>query len=385
MRRGRVFFYLAAILILVLVAAFVISQRVLQPSGADISDALEPTPVVDLVDVVVITQPTPRGTVLYETILGTIEMPRDVVIEGMFTDMALVVGRQAKFDLDSGIPLTASMLVDAADQLSARGSLAALSIPRGMVAVSIPISRLSSVSYAPKAGDHVSVIASMLFLDLDSEFQTELPNHVRVASGPYVDSETGQAFMTIAIEKPGVDQPTAFPFYGRTELDPILNELVYVVPGELQRSRLVTQMMFYDVEILQVGDFPLVEEEAAPAAAAAVDAEVAAAEAAAQAAQPQGAVAEEPEPVIPPDVITIIVTPQDAVTVNYLLFSGAELTLALRSSRDDSITTTEAATLQFLLDVYNIPIPAKLPYGMEPRIDELVPPTLGNDSQPAEQ
>jgi len=381
MRRGRVFFYLAAILILVLVAAFVISQRVLQPSGADISDAPEPTPVVDLVDVVVITQPTPRGTVLYETILGTIEMPRDVVIEGMFTDMALVVGRQAKFDLDSGIPLTASMLVDAADQLSARGSLAALSIPRGFVAVSIPISRLSSVSYAPKAGDHVSVIASMLFLDLDSEFQTSLPNNIGGVTGPFVNPETGESFITIRVVG-GTDAP----IYGRTELDPILNELAYVIPSEPQRTRLVTQTVLYDVEILQVGDFPLVEEEPPPAVDAEVgSAEAAAAEAAAQAAQPQGAVAEEPEPVIPPDVITIIVTPQDAVTVNYLLFSGAELTLALRSSRDDSITTTEAATLQFLLDVYNIPIPAKLSYGMEPRIDELVPPTLGNDSQPAEQ
>ena len=378
MRRGRVFFYLAAILILVLVAAFVMSQRLGQPSGADISDTAEPTPVVDLVEVVVITQPTPRGTVLYETILGMIEMPRDVVIEGMFTDMALVVGRQAKFDLDSGIPLTASMLAEAADQLSARGSLAALSIPRGMVAVSIPISRLSSVSYAPKAGDHVSVIASMLFLDLDSEFQTSLPNNVGGVTGPFVNPETGESYITIRVVG-GTDAP----IYGRTELDPILNELAYVIPSERQRTRLVTQTVLYDVEILQVGNFPLVEEEPAPPA---VDAEAAAAEAAAQAAaQPQGAAAAEPEPVIPPDVITIIVTPQDAVTVNYLLFSGAELTLALRSSRDDSITTTEAATLQFLLDVYNIPIPAKLPYGMEPRIDELVPPVLGNDSLPVEQ
>ncbi|MBM3144527.1 MAG: hypothetical protein FJ010_06050 [Chloroflexi bacterium] len=386
MRRGRVFFYLAAILILVLVAVFVFSQRLQQPSGAEITGA-EPTPVVDLVEIVVITQPTPRGTVLNETILGMIALPRDVVIEGMFTDMALVVGRQAKFDLDSGIPLTASMLVDTADQLSARGSLAALSIPRGMVAISIPISRLSSVSYAPKAGDHVSVIASMLFLDLDSEFQTSLPNHIRGIAGPYTDPETGQAFMTITIEKPTVEMATAFPFYGRTELEPILNELAYIAPGELQRPRLVTQMVLYDAEILQVGDFPLVEEERAAASegVTAADAETAAAEAAVEAAQPQVGEAQEAAPAVPPDVITIIVTPQDAVTVNYLLYSGAELTLALRSSRDDTITTTEAATLQFLLDVYNIPIPAKLPYGITPRIDELVPPVLENDIPPVEQ
>jgi len=377
MRRGRVFFYLAAILILVLVGAFVILQRFQQPAGEGTADAPAPTPIIDLVEIVVITQPTPRGTVLNETILGLIELPRDNVIEGMFTDMALVVGRQAKFDLDSGIPVTAGMLVDAAAQLSDTGSIASLSIPRGKVAVSIPISRLSSVSYAPKPGDHVSVIATMMFLDLDSEFQTSLPNNIGGVTGPYSNPETGESFITIRVWG-GTDAP----IYGRTELDPILNELAYVIPQEAQRPRIVSQTVLYDVEILQVGDFPLVEEEEAPAevvdpaeAAAQID----------QTGQAPVATAEESAPVLPPDVITIIVNPQDAVTLNYLLFSGAELTLALRASGADSITTTEAATLQFLLDVYNIPIPAKLPYGMNPRIDELVPPTLENDTVVPEQ
>ena len=70
-----------------------------------------------------------------------------------------------------------------------------------------------------------------------------------------------------------------------------------------------------------------------------------------------------PEAPKPPDVITLVVNPQDAVTLNYLIFSGAQLTLALRGTGDDSIELTEAATLQFLLDQYNISVPAKLPYG----------------------
>ncbi len=376
MRRGRVFFYLAAILILVLVGAFVITQRFSQPSGEGTADAPAPTPIIDLVEIVVITQPTPRGTVLNETILGLIELPRDNVIEGMFTDMALVVGRQAKFDLDSGIPVTAGMLVDAAAQLSDTGSIASLSIPRGKVAVSIPISRLSSVSYAPKPGDHVSVIATMMFLDLDSEFQSQLPNNIGGVTGPYVNAETGESYITIRVFG-GAESP----IYGRTELDPILNELAYVIPQEAQRPRIVSQTVLYDVEILQIGDFPLAEEEEQAAADEAAAEAVAQAD---QAGQAQAAGEEAAPPVTPPDVITIIVNPQDAVTLNYLLFSGAELTLALRASGDDSITTTEAATLQFLLDVYNIPIPAKLPYGMNPRMDELVPTTLGNDIIPGQ-
>jgi hypothetical protein len=31
------------------------------------------------------------------------------------------------------------------------------------------------------------------------------------------------------------------------------------------------------------------------------------------------------------------------------------------------------------MDQYNIPVPAKLPYGMEPRLDTLTPPVLKND------
>ena len=44
---------------------------------------------------------------------------------------------------------------------------------------------------------------------------------------------------------------------------------------------------------------------------------------------------------------------------------------------------TEAATLQFLLSQYNIPVPAKLPYALQPRIDALTSPSLPNDGAAA--
>jgi pilus assembly protein CpaB len=83
-----------------------------------------------------------------------------------------------------------------------------------------------------------------------------------------------------------------------------------------------------------------------------------------------------------PDVISLIVTPQDAVSLNYLIYSGAQLTLALRPATDDTRVQTEAATLDFLLKQYNIPVPVKLPYGMQPSVDELAAPTLANDTLP---
>ena len=55
-----------------------------------------------------------------------------------------------------------------------------------MVAVSVPINRLSSVSYAPRPGDHVNVIVSLLLVDVDTDFQAITPNlsGVVTASGP---------------------------------------------------------------------------------------------------------------------------------------------------------------------------------------------------------
>ena len=63
----------------------------------------------------------------------------------------------------------------------------------------------------------------------------------------------------------------------------------------------------------------------------------------------------------------------------YLLFSKAKLTLALRASGDDTSVVTDPATLQYLLDEYDITLPAKLPYGMQPRTDGLSLPALPND------
>jgi pilus assembly protein CpaB len=84
----------------------------------------------------------------------------------------------------------------------------------------------------------------------------------------------------------------------------------------------------------------------------------------------------------PPDVITLIVSPQDAVTLNYLIFSGAQLTLVMRNPMDANTAPTEAVTMSFLLDQYNIPIPVKLPYGFQPAVSELVQPVLTNDIVP---
>lgn len=372
MRRGRIFFYLAFILILGLVGFFVVYQRFIQPASQTPAAEATPQPAVEVVNVVVVTQRIPRGSILDETVLGVVPTQKELFIQGMFTNVSEVVGRQAKFDLDAGIPLTNGMLVDSSEQLSTTGSTAALSIPRGMVAVSIPISRLSIVSYGPKSGDHVNVIVSMLFADLDTDFQAKLPNKTGMviapapAGGGEEGQPTGQQLTATLI---GGDTPA-----GRIEIVQGVGQPVYVIPSEDQRPRMASQTLIQDAVILQVGTFAMPGYPDPNAPQPTPDPNAAATE---------GTEAPPPPPL--PDVITLIVSPQDAVTLNYLMYfidiGAARLSLALRAAGDDTRIQTEAVTLQFLLDQYQIPVPVKLPYGPQPRLDILVPPVLKNDGQ----
>ena len=56
--------------------------------------------------------------------------------------------------------------------------------------------------------------------------------------------------------------------------------------------------------------------------------------------------------------------------------------MTLRNVLDESRVATEAATLQFLLSQYNIPVPAKLPYAMQPRINNFTYPPAVPETAP---
>ena len=84
----------------------------------------------------------------------------------------------------------------------------------------------------------------------------------------------------------------------------------------------------------------------------------------------------------PPDVVTLVVSPQDAVALKHLVDRQIVLTLALRAPGDTETVSTEAVTLSYIIDQYRFVIPAKLPYDIEPRIDRIEMPVLPNDVQP---
>lgn len=356
MRRGRILLFVIIILVLFVVAGVVVFQL----AGKSIMSSIGPKPTATPPPskIIVIAQQIEQGGLLDEEYLQAVPWPTSGVTGDMFKDSQLkeLIGRQVKYTLKPGTPVLSTMLLTEGEQVQMSGSPWSLNIPTGLVAVSIPVSRLSSISYAPRAGDHVDLIVTVLFVDLDTDFQTMLPDMTGlvIASGP-PDPESGaQLPLTVDIS-PGIG--------GRTEFDPVLGQAIYLLPMEAQRPRMSSQMLLQDAIVLQIGDFPLPGQETKKATVEPT-------------ADPKAKKTEETKTTSKePVVITLLVRPQDAVTLNYLVFSGSQLTLALRHPNDATRVNVVPVTLQYLLETYQIPVPVRLPYGLHPRQDNLVLPT----------
>jgi len=368
-RRRRAIFYIAFIVILLVVLGVVVFGKNLLP-GAKPATAVKSVattaPTRDVVDIVVTTQDMRRGQILQEELLAVVPIPRADFTDGVFfKDKKDLVGARTKFDLKAHTPLTSALIFP----VGATGSIPSFEIPAGKVAISVPISKLSSVAYGLQKGDHVNIIVALLMVDMDTNFQSQLPNRTGsvIAPGPISENQT---YVTSLLHgPPGYETAgDGFSYLGRIEIDPTMNNPVFVLPSEQQRPRLVSQTMIQDVVILQLGTFSQVVDQSQAIAAPAAQQPAAVGtptKAPASSAKQATAV---PEAKVP-DVITLIVSPQDAITLNYLMLAGANLNLVLRSAGDEELKTTEAVTLQFILDQYQIPNPAKLPYGLQPRMD----------------
>lgn len=354
MRRGRTLILVLLIIIIGLVVGFVaIRQFLLAPQAAD-------QPVY--VDIYYAAQNISQGGAITEAALATMSIPQENVVAVMYTRDELPIllsNRVAKFPLDQGVPITESNTSDASTAVPISGPSWASLIPPGMTAMSIPTNRLASSAWAINDGAHVNINACLLFVDVDPSFQTVLPN--------LTGSLTGTGFVPDALPVLSLDASASGTPQGRLELDPSVQQPFYLVPSEAQRPRMVCQTLLQDVVVMKLGNFPLVPTISTSAAPQPADAQV-----------------QQQEPTAP-DIITLIVSPQDSITLSYLMYTNAQISMTLRNPTDQARQATEASTLQFLLSQYNIPVPAKLPYGMHPAfVDqggglEFASPFLPND------
>jgi Flp pilus assembly protein CpaB len=345
MRRGRILIFLVLIVVIGLALLYFAYTTFL--GGGAIA---QPTQAA-LTEVYFAAQNIPQGTEITQEMLGTFSIPPENVAEVMFTvgEEGALVGQTARFNLEQGVVLTSAMVGDRPAEIA--GPSWAIQIPTGMVAAAIPTNRLSLVGYGVGDGAHVNVNACMLFVDVDPAFQTILPNFTSVLTGTGVTGgEEATGLPILSVQAVTGELPSR---QGRVELDPTLQQPFYAVPSEPQRARLVCQMILQDVVVLKLGNFDLQTAPTDPNATPAP-------------AQPQ----------VVPDIVTLMVNPQDSISLNYFVYSGAMLSLSLRNPNDTSRFAAESATLTSLLTQYNISLPSKLPYAMQPRVDVLSPPVL---------
>ena len=334
MRRGRTLIFVILIIIIGLVVAYAAYTQFLQP---------EPVVQAVTVDVYIAGQNIPQGGEITPELLSTIKIAPENLVAVMYPvdRQAELLGKIAKFPLDQGVVITQAMVGDATAAVPISGPQWASLIPPGMTAVTIPADRLSLAGYGVNNGAHVNINACFLFVDIDPSFQSALPNLRGLLTGTGFTPE-GLPVLGLGVAASGTSQ-------GRLELDPSIQQPYYLLPSERQRPRMVCQMLLQDVVVMKVGDFP-----SDPAASLTAAAPVATDPQTQQAAP------------VPPDTVTLIVLPQDSVTLSYLISTDARLTLTLRNPTDQLRQATEASTLQFLLSQYNIPVPAKLPYSLDP-------------------
>ena len=354
MRRGRILILLVLVVGLLLVLAyFFVNQLGIGQTPTEV-----PQQATSLTEIYYAAQNIPQGTtitaeMLENNVLGKLSIPSDKVAEFEFTvgEEANLIGQTTRFTLDQGVIITTSMIGTGPVEIA--GPAWAVQIPSGMVAATIPTNRLALAGYGINDGAHVNVTACMLFIDVDPAFQTELPNFTSVLNG------TG--FLPDKLPRLSVEAITTEDSsrQGRVELDPTLQQPFYAIPSEVQRPRLVCQMILQDVIVMRLGNFTLQAPVATDPNVTPSAAQV----------QQQSA----------PDIITLMVNPQDSISLNYFIYSGAQLSMTLRNPNDTSRFDAQSTTLTSLLTQYNISLPSKLPYAMHPRVDVLIAPLLPND------
>jgi pilus assembly protein CpaB len=368
MRRGRILILFALIVLFGVVALYLVMRGRGPGGGAPQETPLAPQ---DTTLVVFSNQDIARGSIIPEDGVGLQPYPRDMVVETMIeNDITRVVGHHARQDIPRGVPVTTGMVTDRAGDVVGAGSDAAFAIPPGFTAITIPMSRLSGVAYALRDGDQVDVIVSMLMVDLDPEFQTILPNEALSLVSTDVQLLTALVCHEFKVTTTGTEciNPEVPPA-GRPVTDEESGQLIFNVPTEPQRPRLVTQRLVQNATILRVGTFPTAAEEEAPVVAPVPETGTEAA-------------GVQPTPTAPlaPDIVTLIVTPQDALAINWAIGSGAGITLTLRAPDDATATETVSVTLQYLMQTYNVTLPVRLPYGSATNPGEIVVPVLPNDA-----
>jgi len=332
-------------------------QVVQQQAGPTNTPAPTITPI-PVVPVVIAVQAIPRGVAIPPNAVELREFPESAAPFGGFSNIDEVIGKIARTDIYREQPIQTNLVVEDFTALANVGSDAAAVLPANRVAVAVPIDRLTSVAYAIQPGDRVDIIVSMLFVDVDPSFQSLEPNAFTFIN----PTDNGDGTFSLNASEAGAISG-AFD----TRLVPNLGTVpVVIVPSEGQRPRLATQRTVQDALVVWTGDFPLDGRIFMPAATPTLPppTPVPGSETEANADLPPT-----PTPIPPrPDIITLGVSPQDAVVLTWFVEAGIPMTFALRSAASTSQVLTDSVTLDYIMTRFGIDVPEKFNYNIEPAI-----------------
>jgi Flp pilus assembly protein CpaB len=360
MQRGRLLIFLGLLLLLGVgvIALLFFLRGGLSLTPPTPTPDVTAQPVVEMTQIVIAVQPIERGQLVPAESLALAPWPVTSRPSGSLTDIGLAVGKQARNSIEPGQPILETMLTTSPNELAEIGSDAALRIPEGRVAITMPMTRLSAVGYALAEGDHVNVLAALQFVDVNEDSQTVSPDRYLVVIKT-TDAESGAStFSTLDLGDAG-EFITDGPFAPDGQ--------ILVHPSEVQRPRLVVQQVVQDAIVLKVGTFSDRDVNIALPTATPL---------------PEGTPPPPPTAIPPPDIITLMVQPQDSLVLNYFMFADAKLTLALRSAGDPTLIEAESVTLPYVIERFRISVPTRLTYALEPAVRTLQAPTLPNEPPP---
>ncbi len=352
MNRGRLLIVVAFVIILSVLIIVVLlpslnpapPQPPIADNGQVIVQQVGPTPTpMQFIEIVIAVQDLPRGfRIPAEGAVALRPWPEVSTPVNAIFNLEDVIGKIPRTRISREQPILTTMITDDFQSLDEVGSDAAAILPRGLIAISLPIDRRTSVAYAIQPGDRVDVLFSMLFVDVDDAFQTIAPNNITL----FQITEEGIKFTNTIQGRPD-----------NTPLGPAI-----IGPSERQRPRLVTQRTIQNALVLHVGNFPLdgrlfLGEQPTPTPV------------------PQqqdgtgGQGTPVPTPIPPfPDIVTLGVTPQDAVVLAWTMEARLPVTLALRSAADTAVVNTQAVNMDYVIETFRIDPPGKRSYTIEPAI-----------------
>ncbi len=328
--------------------------------------ALPTATPIPMIQLVIAVQDIPRGMTIAPDAVDMRPWPEVSAPFQAITSLdEEVIGKIARTDIFREQPILTNMLVDNLSEMANVGSDAAAILPVNRVAVALPIDRLTSVAYAIQPGDRVDVIVSLLFVDVDLGFQSREPNLFNLVS--ITEDETGEG-LQISVDPNAIQ--------GRFDTRPILNAGAWPVligPSEQPRPRLAAQRTIQDAMVMYLGDWPrdgrITSETQPPTPTPAPEVDTSGRAGATPA----------PTPIPPrPDILTLAVSPQDAVVLTWMVEAGLPLTFALRSAAATTLVDTETVTLDYIMNNFSIQVPEKFNYAIEPAIRSIRELSVGN-------